>query len=72
VAPYGLDDAGALVTEHERHRDRIHRVAHGYIGVAAPHRHDPDPGLVGTQVVELEVLDVDLPMGFARSSSHAA
>ena len=42
----GLDDAGALVAEHDRQRHRVHLVPHDEVGVAQPGGDDADEHLV--------------------------
>ena len=46
AAAHGLDDAGALVAEHDRQRHRVHLVPDDEVGVAEPGGDDADHDLV--------------------------
>ena len=55
----GLDDAGALVAEHDRQGHRVHLVAHDEVGVAQPggddaHEHLVVPGRAEVRRPEVE------------------
>ena len=51
-----LDDAGTLVAEQRRQRERDDLVLRAEVGVADPRRHHPHDDLVVAGFVELEVL----------------
>ena len=53
----GLDDARSLVPEHRRQRHRVPLVTDDQVGVTDPAGDDPHHDLVGTRLVELELLD---------------
>jgi hypothetical protein len=61
-----LDDAGALVPQDGRERDRDVLIADGNVRVTNPHAGDADENLLLTRLVEREPLDGPGPPRFAN------
>ena len=57
--PHRVDDAGALMPEHDRQRRRQHLVAHERVGVADAGRHHPHPHLAGPRLIQLQLHDLE-------------
>ncbi len=69
----GLDDAGALVAEHDRRRERDRAVEHRDVGVAEPGALDADDDLAGPGlgVAQLDVV-ADLQLAGPDEAPHRA
>ena len=62
-----LDDARPLVAQDGGQWRRVHPVAHDGVGVADTGGDHPDPRLVGTDVIQVQLLDGQRPALFARN-----